>query len=477
MLACVGKAASWHGIGRLPHQHRSRIIVGKDEDDAGVQYPALAGQFVGYDVGRKFQLEDSREYGPWWRFLRLRSELQRVLDPKTEAGFAWHATNREGEVLFAQRSLDGNGIVRVNKHGPWRCLMFDEVEQGIAYMSKAGVSTPEVLGYQYLRTMAAAGLGFLGLPGASAGPPCKQAQRMLFVGLGTGALPGFFAHHLPNVEVECVEIDPVVVNAARTELGCNFVTGDELSGAGKGTYRVVTGDAGSHLRGLAAKRGLAKAPFIPFLSSSKNSAAASPSRRTAASSAPAELSAIFLDAFDGAGNIPAHLTRQGFLRDCEAALAPGGVLVCNVFNGRTGSKARRAIANFQRELERSVGPVATVPVLTQEESLVLVARKGRELPRPGRRDVRQGVLRSTGGSNLGIQASSLCSGLLWARSAERGGGSSSSSGGRSKGASAAAADDFLELVPPDSTANLVDAEAAEQLREKLQRGSSAYEWA
>ena len=93
-----------------------------------MQYPALAGQFVGYDVGRKFQLEDSREYGPWWRFLRLRSELQRVLDPKTEAGFAWHATNREGEVLFAQRSLDGNGIVRVNKHGPWRCLMFDEVE-------------------------------------------------------------------------------------------------------------------------------------------------------------------------------------------------------------------------------------------------------------------------------------------------------------------------------------------------------------
>ena len=112
----------------------------------------------------------------------------------------------EGTVLFAERSACGNGAVTVTAHGPWRCLMFNDVEQGLAYMgaqdgasigadhprgadrrgarsdpstdpsaedaggesagSRALVAVPSALGFQYLRVMAAAAVGFCSLPGS-----------------------------------------------------------------------------------------------------------------------------------------------------------------------------------------------------------------------------------------------------------------------------------------------------------------------
>ena len=99
----------------------------------------------------------------------------------------------------------------------------------------------------------------------------------------------------------------------------------------------------------------------------------------------------------------------------------------------------------------------TVPVRNQPESLVLVARKGRQLPRPGRADLREGVLRASGGSGLGIRAASLCSAMLWVEAPAEGA--------------------IIELVPPRSTAGLADAVATSQLRGQLRIGSSTHEYA
>ena len=45
------------------------------------------------------------------------------------------------------------------------------------------------------------------------------------------------------------------------------------------------------------------------------------------------LGTILLDAFDSKGETPAHLLQSAFLTDCYSALAPGGTLVTNLFNG------------------------------------------------------------------------------------------------------------------------------------------------
>ena len=42
---------------------------------------------------------------------------------------------------------------------------------------------------------------------------------------------------------------------------------------------------------------------------------------------------VFLDAYDGDGNVPQHLMAPGFLEACADVLAPGGVVVANLFNG------------------------------------------------------------------------------------------------------------------------------------------------
>ena len=77
--------------------------------------------------------------------------------------------------------------------------------------------------------------------------------------------------------------------------------GRQRGGAG---YDVVIGDAAAHVRGL---RG-------------------------------AGLGCVLLDAFDRDGETPAHLlTADGFLRDAYDALAAGGTLVVNRFNGVDGS--------------------------------------------------------------------------------------------------------------------------------------------
>jgi hypothetical protein len=203
-------------------------------------------------------------------------------------------------------------------------------------------------------------------------------------------------------------------------------------------------DAGAHIRSRARKRQRAALSNLLGMKSAADS------------DALLGISAIMLDAYDGAGGIPQHLTKPRFLRDCHAALADGGVVVANVFNGPSGSRSRAAIDLFVSQLEAAVGPVCTVPVISQPESLVLVARRGREQSRPSRTELMEGVRRSTGGGGLGIDAPALVSAMLWA--------------------DCIGMESIVELIPPASTASVETASAAKALRAQLRPGSSACEW-
>lgn len=43
--------------------------------------------------------------------------------------------------------------------------------------------------------------------------------RALCVGLGGGSLPLFLTHHFPGLEIDVVELDPVVIAAAEAGMG------------------------------------------------------------------------------------------------------------------------------------------------------------------------------------------------------------------------------------------------------------------
>ena len=101
---------------------------------------------------------------PRWWDVKARLETALRGDERSEFGYLEH--DSEGETVFRARSKH-NGDVRVVKHGPWRSLRFNEVEQGLSYVREThrdeatgevtGVTADvDVLGYEYLRCMTAA---------------------------------------------------------------------------------------------------------------------------------------------------------------------------------------------------------------------------------------------------------------------------------------------------------------------------------
>jgi hypothetical protein len=206
-----------------------------------------------------------------------------------------------------------------------------------------------VLGLEYIRAMAAAGVGFC--EAARGGARLLTAARraravVLCVGLGTGALPAFFAAALPATRVRVVEVDPVVTSVVRAVLRVPLV----VEGAGKG------GGAGGRGGVAAVRHGDAGAAL-----------AAEP---------PGGTTLIFLDAYDRAGEVPAHLAAPPFLRKCAAALEEGGCIVCNVWNGAPGSAARARAEAFCAALGDATGAAFTLKVAKQQSNLIVIGVKG-----------------------------------------------------------------------------------------------------
>lgn len=185
------------------------------------------------------------------------------------------------QVVFEAPSDFNRRVFVVDKDG-FRSMRFGDLSG--EDQSRIRLGHPEQLPMPYLRS-AAVGLAV----------PLKL-ERLLMIGLGGGAFASFVQAQLPEVYVDAVEIDPVVVRIAK-----NYFRLDEAE-----NLRVHVVDA------------------VEFVKQRKT---------------PYDY--IFLDAYD-VDELPMSLTTHRFFRDVRANLAPGGVVVVNIAI-RSDHKTRRLI--------------------------------------------------------------------------------------------------------------------------------------
>ncbi len=169
--------------------------------------------------------------------------------------------------------------IRIRRDGDVRAMTFVRDNGQEAVQSRVNIKQPQTLLSPYAHGMFAS---YLYQP---------QPRRVLIVGLGGGAMVRFLAHHEPQVQVDAVEIDPVVVKLA----GQFF---DVRSG---GNVRIHTADA------------------VKFVESTTD-----------------RFDLILMDAFlrpsgdtDAVG-VPTRLKTLDFLGRLKQALNPGGVVAFNV---------------------------------------------------------------------------------------------------------------------------------------------------
>jgi spermidine synthase len=169
--------------------------------------------------------------------------------------------------------------IRVRRDGNTRAMTFVRDNGQEAVQSRVDLNAPQTLMSPYARSMFAS---YLYQP---------HPRRVLIVGLGGGAMVRFLTHHEPQVHIDAVEIDPVVVRLADKYF-------DVRSG---GNVRVHTADAVRFVESTADRYDL-----------------------------------ILMDAFlrpssdtDTTG-VPTRLKTLEFLGRLKSALAPGGVVAFNV---------------------------------------------------------------------------------------------------------------------------------------------------
>jgi len=190
------------------------------------------------------------------------------------------------EIRFDRRSEFGR--VLVVDEGHMRHLRFGSPDSG--NQGTISLSDPKAVPVEYIRfTM----LGMLLAP---------QPERVLMIGLGGGTFTTLLRRHYANLWIDAVEIDPVVVQAAK-----------ELFGVQEdGRFRIHVEDG---------------AAFI---------------ERT-----PHSYDLIMLDTHTGKGT-PEHLASRKFFEAVQSKLTPGGVAVLNVWDegDREGVIQNRFRATF-----------------------------------------------------------------------------------------------------------------------------------
>ena len=116
----------------------------------------------------------------------------------------------KGEVVFEEASQD-SGLVRVTSSGAsnggsWRRLRFNEcTEQSVLLLDANNAPRYEALAFGYLKSLAALGAATLRALG-------QQSPKILVLGVGLGALPGWYSQHL-HATVHAVDLDAAVLRA------------------------------------------------------------------------------------------------------------------------------------------------------------------------------------------------------------------------------------------------------------------------
>lgn len=186
--------------------------------------------------------------------------------------FAATAAGCASPPVLHQRAGQHGTIIVTEDPGGLRTLRF---APGGARQSVVRLGDPEHLELPYAR-VAMAGLALAEAP-----------RRMLVVGLGGGSMPSFLRNRYPEAVIDVAEIDPDVADVARSYFGYRE----------DARMKVHVGDG---RRFIEEWRG----PGYDL---------------------------IFLDAF-GAYSVPPRLATQEFLQFARRALAPGGLVVGNVWN-------------------------------------------------------------------------------------------------------------------------------------------------
>ena len=171
------------------------------------------------------------------------------------------------KVLMDEPSLFGRVVVYQKASG-LVVLAFDGTHAQSAYNPQQ----PDDLVFEYVKVMA----------GAPAFVPAPK--RVLLVGLGGGTLPSFWLRHFPEIAVDAVDIDPVVVKAA---------------------YQHFDMPRTERLRARVADG------------------------RKFIEQARSKWDVIVLDAY-GPESVPAHLTTKEFLEAVKVRTNPGGVVMANL---------------------------------------------------------------------------------------------------------------------------------------------------
>ncbi len=198
----------------------------------------------------------------------------------------------------------------VEKKSPYSTVYVSEDEDGLrilrferfgARQSVVKLGDPDHLELLYAR-VAPIGLAFV-----------TQPRSALVIGLGGGTIPSFLRKHYPTLQIDVVDIDPVVVEVAKSHFG----------------FRE---DARMHAHVEDGRR---------FVERTKT-----------------RYDIIFLDGF-GTDSVPPHLTTREFLAAVKAILSPEGVVVGNLW-GRDVNRMYDSMVKTYRDVYENIRVVDVV---------------------------------------------------------------------------------------------------------------------
>lgn len=142
-----------------------------------------------------------------------------------------------------------------------------------------------------------------------------EMRRVLFLGCGGGVAPRNFHDDYPGLQVDVVEIDPLVVRVSK-----DYFFFEEKAG-----LKVHIADARRFLRETEQTYDI-----------------------------------IFLDVFNSAGRVPFHLLTKEFFKELEGKLAPGGAVAVN-FISLEGGVANKLFLALYKTLGKVFKNVYAVP--------------------------------------------------------------------------------------------------------------------
>ena len=155
----------------------------------------------------------------------------------------------------------------------------------------------------------------------------QRQQRVLVVGMGGGVFSNLLAKQLPDVKIDAIEIDPVVVEAAKKYF--DVQSSDQ--------YRIHVQDAAE------------------FISQTKN-----------------RYDIILLDAYDSDG-IPEHLTSKVFFHQVAKLLQADGVVVANF-----GLDSPLVYLRLAKRLRETLGDTRCLHGI-EEANLVVIAASAKTM--------------------------------------------------------------------------------------------------